>query len=404
MAETKTNIPVEIKMGNAGANNSNLPAFKEGSIIFTKDTKKIYIDPVGETERIAVGGGEVDLSGKQDIFCDVQGIHDGDIIYLSGYKYWDKNTKKYIQKNNAKLLLDNILTQNVEFRGLGTKYIKLETNTDPVNLQLQTQTGEPIVLVTPDNVSVIKEISLGKTSIGPVSLRGDTDDDSRYLSLQSSDGSSTQLRGIEAGIKNDDAVNVQQLNSAIATQVSSVYKAKGSITDLSSLPTPDKAHGGFVYNIENEFTTTDLFVEGAGKTYPAGTNIVIVNTTGTEYKYDVLAGMVDLSDYATKTELSGKLDKVTSTSKYNRLYGIETTGNQALFNVAAYVLAGSIAQRKADGTLNATTPTADSSDDTVTTKKYVDDLIGNINSILATMFNDVSTQNDEESTDEEVIA
>jgi hypothetical protein len=30
--------------------------------------------------------------------------------------------------------------------------------------------------------------------------------------------------------------------------------------------------------------------------------------------------------------------------------------------------------------------------------------IGNINSILATMFNDVSTQSDEEPTDEEVIA
>lgn len=63
MAETKTNIPIEIKMGNAGAGDANLPAFKEGSIIFTKDTKKIYIDPVGETERIAVGGTEVDLSG-----------------------------------------------------------------------------------------------------------------------------------------------------------------------------------------------------------------------------------------------------------------------------------------------------------------------------------------------------
>lgn len=71
MAETKTNIPIEIKMGNAGTNNSNLPAFKEGSIIFTKDTKKIYIDPVGETERIAVGSGEVDLSRKQDKFADV---------------------------------------------------------------------------------------------------------------------------------------------------------------------------------------------------------------------------------------------------------------------------------------------------------------------------------------------
>lgn len=71
MAETKTNIPIEIKMGNAGTGDANLPAFKEGSIIFTKDTKKIYIDPVGETERIAVGGTNVDLSSKQDKFADL---------------------------------------------------------------------------------------------------------------------------------------------------------------------------------------------------------------------------------------------------------------------------------------------------------------------------------------------
>lgn len=59
---------------------------------------------------------------------------------------------------------------------------------------------------------MIKEISLGKTSIGPVSLKGDTDDGSCYLSLQSSDGSSTQLRGIEADeLHSDSAVNNLQL-------------------------------------------------------------------------------------------------------------------------------------------------------------------------------------------------
>lgn len=88
MAETKTTIPVEIKMGNAGAEGANLPAFKEGSIIFTKDTKKIYIDPVGETERIAVGGGEVDLSGKQDKFADLEYVWDG-----NSFKYLSLNLK-----------------------------------------------------------------------------------------------------------------------------------------------------------------------------------------------------------------------------------------------------------------------------------------------------------------------
>ena len=93
MAETKTTIPVEIKMGNAGTNDANLPAFKEGSIIFTKDTKKIYIDPVGETERIAVGGGEVDLSGKQDKFADLDYVWDGD-----SFKYLSLNLKNATKK------------------------------------------------------------------------------------------------------------------------------------------------------------------------------------------------------------------------------------------------------------------------------------------------------------------
>lgn len=97
MAETKTNIPVEIKMGNAGAEGANLPAFKEGSIIFTKDTKKIYIDPPGESERIAVGGGEVDLSGKQDKFCVVTNTLLGskNALSLDNFGYYDKNTNAY---------------------------------------------------------------------------------------------------------------------------------------------------------------------------------------------------------------------------------------------------------------------------------------------------------------------
>lgn len=103
MAETKTNIPVEIKMGNAGTNDANLPAFKEGSIIFTKDTKKIYIDPVGETERIAVGGTDVDLSGKQDVFSVVEGkkVEDNVTIVLKDFEYFDKTLKEFIKASKS---------------------------------------------------------------------------------------------------------------------------------------------------------------------------------------------------------------------------------------------------------------------------------------------------------------
>ena len=86
------------------------------------------------------------------------------------------------------------------------------------------------------------------------------------------------------------------VKSAIDAAVSSAYKAAGSVA-FASLPALSSANEGKVYNVTDAFTTTADFVEGAGKSYPAGTNVVIVNTSGTTYKYDVLAGFVDLSGY-----------------------------------------------------------------------------------------------------------
>lgn len=114
MAETKTNIPIEIKMGNAGTNNTNLPAFKEGSIIFTKDTKKIYIDPVGETERIAVGGTEVDLSGKQDKFGTVSYASSPKYLMLSINGYVDPTSGKFIQLSPSDITSTHINVTNPE--------------------------------------------------------------------------------------------------------------------------------------------------------------------------------------------------------------------------------------------------------------------------------------------------
>lgn len=125
------------------------------------------------------------------------------------------------------------------------------------------------------------------------------------------------------GTTDNSVVIKKYLNDTIASQVSSVYKAKGSITDVTALPTPDKDHEGFVYNIENEFTTTGQFVEGTGKTYSAGTNVVCVNTTGITYKWDVLAGMVDLSgkqDKFAEYSISNEVGTLNYFSKTKGLY------------------------------------------------------------------------------------
>ena len=77
--------------------------------------------------------------------------------------------------------------------------------------------------------------------------------------------------------------------------IASVYKPKGSVA-FASLPTLSNASVGDVYNVTNAFTTTSSFIEGAGKSYPAGTNVVVITSNNTKY-WDVLAGAIDLSPY-----------------------------------------------------------------------------------------------------------
>lgn len=129
------------------------------------------------------------------------------------------------------------------------------------------------------------------------------------------------------GTTDNSVVIKKYLNDTIASQVSSVYKAKGSIASISALAAPSKAYEGFVYNIETEFTTTANFVEGVGKKFSAGTNVVCVNTTGTTYKWDVLAGMIDLTNYATKSDLSGKQATLVSGTNIKTINGQSLLGS-----------------------------------------------------------------------------
>ena len=92
-----------------------------------------------------------------------------------------------------------------------------------------------------------------------------------------------------------------EMKSAIDAAVSSVYEPKGSIA-FASLPSLAAGIVGDVYNVTDGFTTNENFVEGAGKKYPAGTNVVCV-TDGDAQKWDVLAGMVDLSGYVQTSDL-----------------------------------------------------------------------------------------------------
>lgn len=95
---------------------------------------------------------------------------------------------------------------------------------------------------------------------------------------------------------------IDDITTDIDEKVSTLYKPQGSKSGAQLTQNLlSESDAGFVYNVTTAFTTTNLFVEGAGKEYPAGTNVVvIVEEGGTAQaptrtkKFDVLAGFVDI--------------------------------------------------------------------------------------------------------------
>ena len=99
-----------------------------------------------------------------------------------------------------------------------------------------------------------------------------------------------------------------------------VYKYRGTKTTISEVIAITNALVGDVWNVETEFSV-------GGKKYPAGTNVACIKNTSvdehTEANWDPLGGTVDLSAYATKTEMNNGLNsKVAKSDIVNDL----TTG------------------------------------------------------------------------------
>lgn len=142
-----------------------------------------------------------------------------------------------------------------------------------------------------------------------------------------------------AGYGITDAMTAEQIGAAISGAVSSVYKPGGSAA-FDSLPELSAANLGKVVNVTDGFTTTADFVEGAGKTHPAGTNVVIVDTDtageSPSCKYDVLAGFVDLSGYSTTEQMTAAISAAIAGLIKKTDISAETTGTGNVITGASY--------------------------------------------------------------------
>lgn len=90
----------------------------------------------------------------------------------------------------------------------------------------------------------------------------------------------------------------------VDSKLSAVYKPGGSVL-FSELPEPSATTLGFVYNLKEAFVTDDRFIASTPVPYPIGTDVAVVAVPGDPitYKFDVMAGFVDLSGYVKTTDL-----------------------------------------------------------------------------------------------------
>ena len=105
------------------------------------------------------------------------------------------------------------------------------------------------------------------------------------------------------------AAQGKALNDKISA-LGSVYRIKGSKTNISEVLALTDAKAGDVWNVTNAFTL-------GGKPYPANTNVVCIAATSSsdhdEGNWDPLGGTVDLSTYVPKSDIVDNLS--TSDSK-----------------------------------------------------------------------------------------
>lgn len=102
-----------------------------------------------------------------------------------------------------------------------------------------------------------------------------------------------------------------QVYAIVDSKTKTYIKPKGTIA-FSSLPTPANGNLGWMWNMTDDFTIDDRFMEyeqGVTKTYPNGTNVYVVEATPADgdtpavYKFDVYGGFIDTSLFATQDDV-----------------------------------------------------------------------------------------------------
>ena len=225
---------------------------------------------------------------------------------------WTKIKAKFVVKelktdsdSEYKVLSDNNLTDELKQKILDAgdssfdgQYTSLtgKPQIEGHDLVSGNNTAESLGLATPADITEATDDMATKTWVGEQGYQNASQ-------VQSTVTTAIADMATKTWVGQQGYATTTNVNTLISQAVSTVYTPKGSLADISTLTTlAASGKVGDVYNISSEFTTTNVFIEGIGKKYPAGTNIVLVEVED-EKKWDVLAGSVDLSGYVEAADL-----------------------------------------------------------------------------------------------------
>lgn len=152
-------------------------------------------------------------------------------------------------------------------------------------------------------------VTLTKTDVG-LSNVDNTSDAGKPISTATQTALDLKANNAEV-YKKTETYTRSEVDTKVATSISTVYKPKGSKDTIAQVIALTDAKPGDVWDVKAEFTLS-------GKKYPASTNVVCVTATTTsvhtDANWDALGGTVDLTPYArtadVNTGLAGKVDKV----------------------------------------------------------------------------------------------
>lgn len=226
-------------------------------------------------------------------------------------KLWGKIKDKFVVKEHKtgsdseyKVLSDNNLTDELKQKILNAgsssfdgQYTSLigKPSIEGHELASGDQTAASLGLATPADITEATTDMATQTWVTSQSYATTTVVDSKISTATADMATQTWVQG-------QGYATTTNVNSLITAAVAGAYKAKGSVA-FASLPELNSATIGDVYNVTDQFSTTGDFMEGTGKSYSAGTNVVCVDAGSGTKKWDVLAGFVDLSGYVAKTDM-----------------------------------------------------------------------------------------------------